>query len=79
MEYNIRYRSAAIKYLDSQTDTTRRCIISAIDALPNGNVKKLTNRPGYRLSIGGYRVLFDYENSDTIFIRTIGPRGDVYK
>ena len=79
MEYRIRYRSAAVKYLDRQTDATRRRILNAIDELPNGNVLKLTNRPGYRLSVGNYHVLFDYEGSDTIFVTAIGLRGDVYK
>jgi len=53
--------------------------MDAIDDLPKGNVKKLQGRKGYRLTIGGYRVLFDYVDSSTIDVVTIAPRGDVYK
>lgn len=57
----------------------------AVDDLPAGDVRKLQGREGYRLTIGGFRVLFDYvhteQNSDitNIDVITIAPRGDVYK
>ena len=53
--------------------------MDAIDDLPEGDTKKLKGRKGYRLIIGGYRVLFDYVDSSTIDVVIIGPRGDVYK
>ena len=79
MGYNVRYSRTAEKYLDSQTKTVRKRIMDAIDDLPEGNVKKLQGREGYRLTIGGFRVLFDYINSTAIDIMAIGPRGDIYK
>jgi mRNA interferase RelE/StbE len=79
MGYSINYARSAEKYLDSQTQATRERIMDAIDNLPEGDVKKLKGRNGYRLAIGGFRVLFDYVNGSTIDILTIAPRGDVYK
>ena len=79
MEYDIRYHRAAEKYLDSQTKATRERIMDAIDDLPEGDVIKLKGREGFRLSLGGFRVLFDYVDDSTIDVVTIAPRGDVYK
>ena len=79
MGYDIKYSRTAEKYLDSQNTTMRKRIIDAIDDLPEGNVRKLNGREGYRLTIGGVRVLFDYIGGSTIDIIAIGPRGDIYK
>ena len=79
MEYNPQYSRAAEKYLDSQIEAKRKRIMDAIDKLPEGNVKKLQGRKGYRLTLGGVRVLFDYVDESTIDIIVIGNRGDVYK
>jgi len=79
MEYNVRYSKSAEKYLDSQPKSVRKRIMDAIDELPDGDVRKLKGREGYRLTIGGFRVLFDYVNNSIIDVITIGPRGDVYK
>ena len=79
MGYSVRYSKLAEKYLHAQTAETRRRIVTAIGILPNGDVKKLQGRGGYRLTIGGVRVLFDYIDSSTIDVVAIGNRGDVYK
>ena len=79
MAYKVKYSKSAEKYLDSQTKSVRKRIMDAIDELPKGNVRKLQGREGYRLTIGGFRVLFDYINESIIDIITIAPRGDVYK
>ena len=61
---------------------TEARIAEALDKLelepPEGDIKKLRGRDGYRLAAGGYRILFDIEN-DRIDIFKIAPRGDVYK
>ena len=75
----IQYSRAAETYLDSQTPQTRKRIMDAVDKLPEGNVKKLQGRNGYRLTIGGFHVLFDYIDDGTIDVVTVGSRGDVYK
>ena len=75
----------ASKYLLRQTQTNQTRIADAIADLPAGDVARLQGREGYRLTIGGYRVLFDYTGRYTddglqiIDVFQIGPRGDVYK
>ncbi|WP_298605098.1 type II toxin-antitoxin system RelE/ParE family toxin, partial [uncultured Sphingorhabdus sp.] len=41
-------------------------------------VKRLTGRPGYRMRIGDYRVIFDQDGT-VLHILKIGPRGSVYE
>lgn len=57
-------------------------IIAAIDALPEGDIKKIkgkqTSPLTYRLRIGKYRVLLRMD-SHTIFIDKLDTRGDIYK
>jgi len=79
MGYSTKYSRAAEKYLDNQTATMRKRIMDAIDDLPSGNVRKLQGREGYRLTIGSFRVLFDYLDSSIVDVIAIGPRGDIYK
>ena len=79
MGYDIKYSRSSEKYLDSQTNTMRKRIMDAVDDLPNGDVIKLRGRSGYRLTVGGFRVLFDYVSNSQIDVVTIAPRGDVYK
>ena len=55
--------------------------IKAIALDPRGHhldVKRLTDRPGFRLRIGGWRVIFDMD-AETLEVLDIGPRGDVFK
>ena len=79
MGYDVQYSKSAEKYLDSQAQSARTRIMDAIDDLPEGDVKKLQGRKGYRLTVGRFRVLFDYIDSETIDVLIIAPRGDVYK
>ena len=46
------------------------------EALAN-QVKKLQGRPGYRLRVGDWRVIFD-ENDKVVSIEEIGSRGSIY-
>ena len=43
-----------------------------------GNVKRLTGRPGARLRVGDWRVIF-IETTTTIEVRAVGNRRDIYK
>ena len=44
------------------------------------NAKKLQGRPGYRLRIGDWRVIYEINNDQvTIIVMKIAPRGEVYK
>ena len=58
-----------------------RQAIVAIAADPAGHgldVRPLTNRPGQRLRIGGWRVIFEIDDG-ILDVLAIEPRGDVYK
>lgn len=74
----IQYSKQAIKFLKKQDLPTRKRIITAINALPAGDVKSLQGRSGYRLRVGDYRVIFDKEGS-ILYIEKIDNRGQIYK
>lgn len=45
----------------------------------HNNVTKLQGRPGYRLRIGDWRVIYEIHDGEMfILVLKIGPRGDVY-
>jgi len=44
------------------------------------NARKLQNRPGYRLRVGDWRVIYEIqENTLIILVLKIAPRGEIYK
>ncbi|MCB8934230.1 MAG: type II toxin-antitoxin system RelE/ParE family toxin [Anaerolineae bacterium] len=44
------------------------------------NVTKLQNRPGYRLRVGDWRVIYDVDNGKLIIlVLKIASRGEVYR
>ena len=50
----------------------------AANPRPHG-YKKLKGRPGYRVRVGDYRIIYSVQdNVLTVFILTIGNRKDVY-
>lgn len=54
--------------------------IAANPYAPHNNVTKLQNRPGYRLRIGDWRVIYDIEDKRlVILVLKIGPRGEIYR
>jgi mRNA interferase RelE/StbE len=70
------YKSLAVYYKD-----TRKRIIDAVEAIPQGDIKKLQGEkypPLYRLRVGKYRIIYLIEQ-DEILIAKIDTRGDVYK
>lgn len=42
-----------------------------------GDIKTLTGQPGARLRVGDYRAIF-VETADTISVRAVGHRRDIY-
>ena len=48
----IQYSKQAIKFLKKQDVPTRKRIVTAINNLPSGDVKKLQGTEGYRLRVG---------------------------
>ena len=65
----------------------KRALVKLSEEPPDGDIKKLQGRDGYRIRIGGWRILFDiiedYENEDgergAVVAYKISTRGDVYK
>lgn len=72
----------AFRALSRLNNPARGRILRALDKLeeepPQGDIKSLSGRDGFRLRVGGYRILFKItENS--IAVSDIGVRGDIYK
>ena len=43
-------------------------------------VTKLQNRPGYRLRVGDWRVIYETEKEElVVLVLTIGTRGSAYR
>lgn len=74
----IQYSKQAIKFLNKLDLQTRTRIVNAIHTIPNGDIKKLKGRTGYRLRVGSYRILFD-RSGNIILVEKIDNRGQVYK
>ena len=72
----------AAKYLRKLNEPDKSRIKKAIKKLeedpPQGDIKALAGKDGYRLRIGDYRALFDIVE-DIIVIHAIAPRGQAYK
>lgn len=46
----------------------------------HNNVTKLQNRPGYRLRVGDWRVIYEIHDGELIvLVLKIAPRGSVYR
>jgi mRNA interferase RelE/StbE len=46
----------------------------------HNNVTKLQNRPGYRLRVGDWRVIYEIRGDElVILVVKIAPRGEVYR
>ncbi|HGG59816.1 MAG TPA: type II toxin-antitoxin system RelE/ParE family toxin [Gammaproteobacteria bacterium] len=46
----------------------------------NANVTKLQGRPGYRLRVGDWRIIYDVEDDRLVIeVLRISPRGGVYQ
>ena len=74
----ILYSKQAQKFLLKQDKKTQLRIISAIEALPSGDVKRLQGTEYYRLRVGDIRVIFD-RDGNVIRIEKIENRGQVYR
>lgn len=86
MPWTVIIHRAARNTLKRLDRPLRQRIAEQIQALgdnpddPTLDVKSLAGRPGYRLRVGGWRVLFTREDVvRVIAIEQIKPRGDAYK
>jgi len=82
--HSIEYTRDAVKALARMPRNTRELIQSKVQALAVApteaqNVKKLVGRPGYRLRVGDWRVIYDIEAGRLVVrVLEIGARGGVY-
>ncbi len=84
--YSTLFSRDAIKTLRRMPTNTARLIRSKIDLLAqdpyaaNNNVKKLVGRPGYRLRVGDWRVIYDLDDGLRVLaVERIAPRGGAYE
>ena len=78
--FKVIYSKQAIKALRKVSEPDRSRIQKAINTLPDGDVKKLTGETGYRLRVGGWRIVYEIEHDRLIIeVIKIAPRGKVYK
>lgn len=84
----IEYSRTAVKALQRMDKSLRKRIHDAILGLtetpPRGDIKPMEGKPSgrYRLRVGGYRVIYRYNDSGTmivLYVIDVGPRGDIYK
>lgn len=67
----------ALKFLKKQTPKTAKRIMTAINHLPQGDVKQMKGNTGYfRLRVGNFRVIYD-EQLTVIDVIEINNRGDI--
>ena len=80
----VTYRRAALRALRRMQPQTARRIRDRIAAVAEGprdpgpDIVRLTNRPGFRLRVGSWRVIFDMDE-ESLDVLVIDSRGDVYK
>lgn len=79
---NVVLSPKAAKYLKRLNEPQKGRIIRALEQLekepPEGDIRSLIGRDGYRLRVGDYRILFDIVDSE-IAIHEIGMRGQIYR
>jgi mRNA interferase RelE/StbE len=84
MKYEVVLKPSADKEfrklpLDIKPRVSRELLQLGEDSRPPG-IKKLRSRPGYRLRIGDYRVIYTIDDSaKMVFVLAIGNRRDVYR
>ena len=81
MIYKIEFTKSALKFLKKQPKNQSIRLLSSINKLPSGDIKKLKgDNEWYRLRVGDYRVIYTI-NNDILLITVIniGNRGQIYK
>jgi mRNA interferase RelE/StbE len=84
--YEVRLSREAIRTLQAMPRNVSTLIRSKIDRValdpraPNGNVKALVGRPGYRLRVGDWRIIYDLDDAMRVMaVERVASRGGVYK
>lgn len=84
--YKVTFTTQAAKSLLKMHRNTANLIREKLEQLAidpfasNPNAKKLQGRPGYRLRVGDWRVIYEINKDEVlIIVMKIAPRGEVYK
>jgi mRNA interferase RelE/StbE len=84
--YKIVYTTQAAKSLLKMPRNTANLIREKLTQIANDpfaslpNAKKLQGRPGYRLLVGDWRVIYEINNDQVVIIvLKIALRGEVYR
>lgn len=84
--YHIVFTRQAERSLRKMSRNTARLIRDKLDQLAqdpyarNPNLTRLQGRPGYRLRVGDWRVIYELEEDRlVILVLKIAPRGEVYR
>jgi len=84
--YDIEYSREAARTLRRMPRNTAALIGSKVECVaadphaPNNNVTALVGRPGYRLRVGDWRVIYDLDDGLRILaVERVAPRGGVYE
>jgi mRNA interferase RelE/StbE len=82
MRYSIEFRPKALRDLKRLSPEVSRRIELKIQSLSNdmlGDVKRLVNfKPGYRLRVGDWRILFQPEGQQLVVYRIV-HRSEAYE
>jgi len=74
------YSKQAAKVLNSLDKPTKHRIREGVGRIPDGDIKPLRGSDGdYRLRVGDWRILFTYQDENTVRVKKIVPRGGAYK
>ncbi len=86
MVYRVVFTKQAAKSLQKMSRNTAKLIREKLDQLSedpyrqNPNLTKLQNRPGYRLRVGDWRIIYELQNDQMIILALkIASRGEIYR
>jgi mRNA interferase RelE/StbE len=84
--YKITYTTQAVRSLQKMSRNTANLIREKLGQIANDPfasipyATKLQGRPGYRLRVGDWRVIYEINKDEVVIIvMKIAPRGEVYR
>ncbi len=84
--YEVTYKKKAEQVLSKLPRNLAQRIRKKVDIIASNpyaqhnNVTKLRDRPGYRLRVGDWRIVYDINDGELIIlVLKIAPRGKVYR
>jgi mRNA interferase RelE/StbE len=78
----VEYSDRAAEQLEGLEQEIAERIVSKLDEIvwkPDHYLKRLQDSPYYRLRVGNYRVIIDWQrDEDVLFVRRVGHRRNIY-